>query len=596
MKSLVKEHLNFKNIYERLDKKEDVSAKYLNFQLEVISWNDLPSSEVIPTSVKSQDKLILAYSVKSYRKDCFEDSYTNDDDSYYNGDDTCNVDETCNGNACLGNSILDDTADKDEIRYPGVSLGKARSLLSLFCLWKDESTLPTTPLWVMCDGNASEHVFLMGCSWQKNEVHNHVINTYTISCQGPYHNKSEIPSVQHLMEGFCQSEIVNVTANGYAQYDVLGASFSERSASDLGGASSVIVECEWEDVEIMLEVPHCAKCKLNINAVPGDSRITSYKLYQELQMLKGFITGIEKGEVKWANHYTDEHSTFFKTLEQLLVEEGSNGNVGRVAEEKKLQEDEGLCEKFDIQQRNDLDFTERLWNHLKDSRNLQELRMALQMVMQTLKTGDFFPVVHVHNESRLASQIRACYQQQTPHLNLEAVEPLEILIEMGLEKLRRDYIDYFIRHEVVLHEQLGFFLESKISTHDQIERLCKMHNVLELLVVTAMLNLPLQDQQALCRLGLKYYEKFPSDSNQTFQLPVEAGHLYGIYSKCQPRLWRIDIAPEESLDSALYQLSFTQPFDAALSTRDETKVVENGNIQTYYSIHVRRNHTKPLLG
>ncbi|XP_033099941.1 protein zwilch homolog [Anneissia japonica] len=366
------------------------------------------------------------------------------------------------------------------------------------------------------------------------------------------------------------------------------------TSKDAGCVTQVLVECEWEGVEMMLEVPHGAKCQLSVKAAPGDNRIASYSMYQELQLLKGFITGIEKGEVMWTRS-SDEGSTFFQKLEQLLVDEGSSGSIGRVAELKKLEEvDEELCEsplqqKF-VPARNDLDFTERLWNHLKNASSLQDLKMALQTVMQTLKTGDFYPVVHVHNESRLASQIRASYQQQTPVLNLEGVEPLEIMIELGLEKLRRDYTDFFIRQELVLHQQLHFFVQSGLTTEEKIERLCRMHNVLELLVVTAMLNLPLESQQALCRLGLKHYEKYSSDNNRTFQLPVDASNLYGIYSTCQPCLWSIDITPDaSSVSSALFQLTMNPPFTALLSTTEDSQMDMNEDGLTYYSTHVQRD-------
>ncbi|XP_033099973.1 uncharacterized protein LOC117103515 [Anneissia japonica] len=193
MQSLVLENLNFKKVYERLEKREDLSVKYLDFQLEVVSWDEVPSSKFIPSSVKVHDKFVLAYKQTTLEKS--EESVLDDSDS--------NIDEMCNGN-----SVLDDS--KEELNlHPPVSMGQARSLLSLFCLWKDELTCPTTPMWVMCDGKPPEHVFLMGCSWLKNEARKNIINTYTISCQGPYHSKIAIPSVQQLREEFSQSGIFN---------------------------------------------------------------------------------------------------------------------------------------------------------------------------------------------------------------------------------------------------------------------------------------------------------------------------------------------------------------------------------------------------
>ena len=59
-------------------------------------------------------------------------------------------------------------------------------------------------------------------------------------------------------------------------------------------------------------------------------------------------------------------------------------------------------------QRNDLDFTDRLWEFCKEANGYLELRNALGLVFRGLQNGSLQPMIHRTNKSMIAEVARRC--------------------------------------------------------------------------------------------------------------------------------------------------------------------------------------------
>lgn len=52
--------------------------------------------------------------------------------------------------------------------------------------------------------------------------------------------------------------------------------------------------------------------------------------------------------------------------------------------------------------------------------------------------------IHRDSSSSLSKLIMQSYHQQIDHVSLAGVTPVNMLLEMGLDKMRKDYINYLI--------------------------------------------------------------------------------------------------------------------------------------------------------
>lgn len=57
-----------------------------------------------------------------------------------------------------------------------------------------------------------------------------------------------------------------------------------------------------------------------------------------------------------------------------------------------------------------------------------------------------FHIIQIHRDSSssLSKLILQSYHQQIEHVSLTGFTPVNMLLEMGLDKMRKDYINYLI--------------------------------------------------------------------------------------------------------------------------------------------------------
>lgn len=99
----------------------------------------------------------------------------------------------------------------------------------------------------------------------------------------------------------------------------------------------------------------------------------------------------------------------------------------------------------------------------------QDIRDCLKLVIDALRFGDvkawvwkdeiqfstvhgpvkcviWFCLLQIHRDSSssLSKLVMQSYHQQIGHVSLSGVTPVHMLLEMGLDKMRKDYINYLI--------------------------------------------------------------------------------------------------------------------------------------------------------
>jgi len=368
-----------------------------------------------------------------------------------------------------------------------------------------------------------------------------------------------------------------------AVYDMLGS----PSVKTQTVQSSISIDFSWQEAAELLSVPpSSANATLHIRSVPGDSQSVAHSLHSDLCALtrmekrsKAFQAA--KAEqaavdtVAWAADASQqcieaEVQHFIETLSSASAAGSSAGSRATSNVDMESRPEQTLSK------RSDLDFSEHLWDFVKVASSYSDLRGAMGKVFRALQNHAFQPTIHRTNSTmigRVAAQFLTlsrdgCAPPGAPrHDDLRSllqsmadpIRLLESVVEIGAAKLQRDYSSHLIGEELCTGQQLADFLEN--AEGSLAERLAKLHNILELFVVTkGYCDIAHSSLRELVGGAMNYYLKQSSKSLPVFVLPLPAFSesalkVKRLCSTAEPRRWSARISDGTDSDSMSVHLS-----------------------------------------
>ncbi|KAF8381863.1 zwl-1, partial [Pristionchus pacificus] len=100
-----------------------------------------------------------------------------------------------------------------------------------------------------------------------------------------------------------------------------------------------------------------------------------------------------------------------------------------------------------------IDFTERLWEILRECRSNELLVKCLQIIYSAVRSKSINTILHDDNYSSLATLIRdSCKGKEVRPPRLEGLQPIDTLLEIAVEKFRRDLVTEFVKRSFVASE------------------------------------------------------------------------------------------------------------------------------------------------
>ncbi|XP_077993796.1 protein zwilch homolog [Glandiceps talaboti] len=571
-----------KSFFERLSASECASQSILfnKYCIQVKPAEDLPLKDFIKTSKTSNFVFVQQYQEPehSQSEDNLNDSYTYVEEEDYQSSIINQLGETID---------IDTTLPALKTKLSGIrplTVQQARWFLSVYAIANNPNCIKQTksesqsilPIWIPCDGKEPESVCYMGSQPERSTSGQITgLSTFKVSYTGPIVDKALLPNIDSLLREHkynCNRDSFHVVTHGYAQYDVFG-SVSHDTSLLLGQRSSLMIECAWENVnQILQKPPHKAKATVSIRAVPGDTRSVINSVYRELCTLVSFAKGLETGEIQWAKKTSDNDGDSLKQQVISFLKELKKGRQKR----KELEDDGSRENSFDsplhsqmVPKRERLDFTEQLWNVCIGATSYKDVTESFDVVLKALHSGEVQPMVHRSNLTQMAKMVRLSYDRKMTLLQLDDSVPLELLVEMGIDKIRRDYTTYFAAEKLVMMNELDFYTQNDLAIDQQVERVQRLLNVLELTVGTRIyLQLPLQNQRLLIRHALKYYEDNQHSQVHTFELSLEASMVRNLYTNIQPNVWRLEMrSPSDNI--SICQLSARPVFNHVTFTESQ---------------------------
>ncbi|RXN18248.1 zwilch-like protein [Labeo rohita] len=184
-------------------------------------------------------------------------------------------------------------------------------------------------------------------------------------------------------------------------------------------------------------------------------------------------------------------------------------------------------------ERGDLDFTEQLWEKMRKSvTSYQDITECLKIVVKAVKLGKIKPWIHKDSNSTLSKMIVQSYQQQIDAIPLTGLTPANMLLELGLDKIRKDFINYLVGKELTTLNYLSYYLDTEVDLQEQVIRVRKLHHLLEILgTCSTFLSLPHDRLFLFTQSCLQYYKSSDYNEDHVFQLQIKPALISYFYEK-----------------------------------------------------------------
>ena len=356
-------------------------------------------------------------------------------------------------------------------QYSGVSLAQARG-------WLSSASAPGER-WAVTDGADREATRYLGRRTEEDEV-----SLARVLVSQPASHRAVSGELGRVLGLHARAGAGDGAARqeARAEYCLVGGPGLDTS--------SVTVRSSWSRVSSLLEAPPLyADTKIEASIVGGDDKLATSQLWSELQLLAGFVRGLSgEGEgVTWLGSEEEKDvETIVQDLLETVRQTGPRTGVTKLEAETIMEQE---AEPFSLKERQEVDFTDLLWTNLYRVTSYHQLTEAFRLLFTRIMAEEIRPFVYARNKSQVVKIINNIVRGGDTLPDLTGYLPLEMLIECGLEKLKRDYSHTLLNSELASKENISQFLMFD-SQAGAVASLYSLHIVVELaFLLQTFLNL-----------------------------------------------------------------------------------------------------------
>ncbi|XP_054287111.1 protein zwilch homolog [Macrosteles quadrilineatus] len=405
---------------------------------------------------------------------------------------------------------LDDTVTMDpvvlteESFHAPLSMKEARKVLSTVTM--KMGPLPA-PVWVLCDTSDALKHFLLSTVVESSHWR-------TISWATAHSLQTEKIAIKEMLDKF--EETFKITS-GYKQTSEVCCVF-KIDYPGIPKHSKCYLEAKWKKPSY--EVPvNQADTTLIVDCSVGQAESQISRWWDQLIHLHKYIEMIKEWKQSQVVQVTYQRDGMkLPSFNSSTEEAGKREALSeRLTELLQSSDSMSVCRQLDnhvnltsvlnstihellTDKQKGQDFTDRLWSLLIEAETYQELKESFRLVIREVRKQSIKPYIFAKNRTRLASLLRNIKSSSS---DVEfMMEPLELLVEMGLEKLKRDYMFMFLASNITNMQNLSapdLPSFSEVPSHEWqsavdtwLTWLSQLHTVLELVsVIHTTMDVPI---------------------------------------------------------------------------------------------------------
>lgn len=330
------------------------------------------------------------------------------------------------------------------------------------------------------------------------------------------------------------------------------------------------LECCWDRSNVFLESPPPdSEIKLKICLMKGDTRFTCDNQSTEIEQLEGLISGLEGEELIWLGRRNQEEVW---NMEDKIIE---ILEISRKKQPEAFNPLEGNMDNLlNVNTRQDIDITDMLWNILSQCESYAELSDSLNFLFKTILTEDIRPFVYSGNQSNMATLLRNTLHSGTVP-DLSGAKPLHLLLEMGVEKLKRDSSHYLLSSDLASKESLDPYL-SNTDIHTSLIQIKRLHRVVEIaFACQTYISLTTASVKSLVLSTLSRLKDESIEDRMVLDFNLQASDVKIQLETGRASLWRMTCKNDHVTTSVLLQVE--RPDD--IYPIDEIKTSQSGDDQ-----------------
>ncbi|XP_037689544.1 protein zwilch homolog isoform X2 [Choloepus didactylus] len=469
-------------------------------------------------------------------------------------------------------TAISDFSTGENVGPLALPIGRARQLIGLYTMVHNPNmthlkiSRPLTvlpPLWVRCDNSDPEGTCWLGAELMTTNNSITGIVLYVVSCKADKNYSVNLEDLKNSHKK--RHHLSTVTTRGFAQYELFKSTVLDDTVST--SQTAITLDISWNPVDEILQIPPLSStANLNIKVESGEPRSPLNHLHRELKFLLVLADGLRTGITEWpepleAKSAVELVQEFLNDLNKLDGFGDSTKKDTETVKHDTAAVDRSIECLFTV--RGDLDFAEQLWCKMCSSViSYQDLVKCFTLIIQSLQCGDIQPWLHSGSSSLLSKLIHQSYHGTMDSVSLSGTIPVQMLLEIGLDKIKKDYISFFIGQELASLNHLEYFISSSGDIQEQVYRVQKLHHILEILA-SCMLFIKLQHELlfSLTQSCIKYYKQNPLNEQHIFQLPIRPTAIKNLYQSEKPQKWRVEINSGQKKVKTIWQLSDNSPVD-----------------------------------
>ena len=398
-----------------------------------------------------------------------------------------------------------------------------------------------------------------------------------------------------------------------ARYNFSPTSIDDDLLSQMSSSGVCItLDFIWSGKDACFSPPLAiAETVVGVSVTPGYHMSPVLPVYAEVSTLLK-LCEISAGKISWesSNDGDDDEEMLQSSQTDLLsskVKVFLEDTSTQMLKSMEVTIISPTVELSPFQAREDLDFLGQLWMFLRHVTNIEDLIVSLGAIFKAIVLGKIQPFIHQSKLSTLAVLFRQCLscssmdEREVIATKLQCLlteeKALTCLVEIGVEKLQRDFTAFFTLGELATSGDLDVFFEST----DLVQRchnLCNLQYVLELAtVLSTFISLPLPSLSLFVRDTLKYYRKVcfeefaPSPTFNIYFSSMSSGSktLIPLASSLQPNQWSVTIMEDhlESHNLRRRMFCLDKPLFKYISTSSETCLTGDDYTTMLYLYHVK---------
>ncbi|XP_012529690.1 protein zwilch homolog isoform X2 [Monomorium pharaonis] len=371
------------------------------------------------------------------------------------------------------------------------------------------------PILALCDGRDPKQTRLIGAVFSQDWFTTMTAVSTGVTSLATVRNKCHKIVQEHLKQPFTQEH--NIKTSMFSVVDLFGIKqemidWDKTAKCDFEGSINVEMHSDSLDSRLSKSI-----LIAQINAGWKDSPLKELK--DQLLLLIQYLSAIDEckkniglqNPIKFTS-YSEENDVVIEKLNLLLSGDFSflkfdNSDIKKSNHSNKenAEFDAKLRERVQhVSLRHDTDFTDLLWEILSKAAAYPQMINYLETILKEILEHKCTPQINDTNSTRFAKCISTLHHQETISHLLTGSVPLELVVDMGFEKLTRDYL-YILRGArlVDLHD-----IRQKLN--DISSRIFNTENYRSKLITLAQIHICLE-----CMLFIETHLECPIESLQS---------------------------------------------------------------------------------